>query len=125
MPFGTFIRQKRINRGLTLREFCRIAGFDVGYISRLENEILPPPSEKVVLTKLARNLLIKYNSEDWTKLFDFAAIDRKTIPEDLTRDNIRLLNYLPAFLRKANKEDITKDDVDTFLKLIKGEKIES
>lgn len=121
MTFGQFIRFKRLKRGLSLREFCRLTHYDVGYISRLENEILPPPSEDRNLSKLAGSLQIKPKSKDWETFHDLGAIDRKKIPSDLARENSKLLNYLPAFLRKANKENISKKDVETFLKLIKGE----
>lgn len=121
ITFGQFVRSSRIKRGLSLREFCKITHYDVGYISRLENEILPAPSDNKLQAKLARSLNVKPGTKEWDIFHDLAAISLQKIPSDLTLNNPQLLNYLPAFLRKANKEDFTKNDVEEFLKLIKGD----
>jgi hypothetical protein len=92
----------------------------VGYISRLENDILPAPSDIKNQDKLAIALKIKKDSQEWLKFHDLASTSLRQIPNDIALDNPHLLNYLPAFLRKANKEDLTQDDLETFLKLIKG-----
>jgi len=40
--FGNYFKQKRMERGLTLREFCRVNGFDPGNISKIERRSFPP-----------------------------------------------------------------------------------
>lgn len=44
--FGDFFKEKRIQKGFTLRGFCKAHGLDPGNISKLERGMLPPPSRK-------------------------------------------------------------------------------
>ena len=48
--FGHIIRELRINNKdySSLREFARKVGLSPAYLSRIENEKEPPPSEKVI-----------------------------------------------------------------------------
>jgi len=50
--FGQKLRELRINAGLTQRELAKKIEVDFSYISKIENGMLPPPSERVLL-KLA------------------------------------------------------------------------
>lgn len=119
MNFGQLIRKKRLKLNLTLREFCKQNDFDVAYISRLENDLMNAPKDKTNLVKLAKALNISKNSAEWKKFIDFASISRNQLPEDIDK---RALSFLPAFCRKASKKNITKEDVEQLLKLIKGTK---
>lgn len=119
MTFGKFIREKRLKLNLTLREFCKQNDFDVAYISRLENDLMNAPKDKTNLTKLAKSLNIKKDSSEWKEFLNFASISRNQLPEDIDK---RALSFLPAFCRKASKKNITKEDVEQLLKLIKGTK---
>src|SRR4030042_4730552 len=53
MDFGTFIKNKRIEKGLTLREFCRKAKLDPSNWSKIERGIFPPPKSRPVLEEIA------------------------------------------------------------------------
>ena len=66
--FGQVIRELRINRRDygSLREFARKVGLSPAYLSRIENEKEPPPSERVI-EKLAEAL-----GADKYELFSFA-----------------------------------------------------
>ena len=46
MTFGAFIKDARINAGLTLRGFCKIMKADPGNWSKIERGLLPPPKEQ-------------------------------------------------------------------------------
>lgn len=118
MNFGEFIRQKRLESNKSLRTFSKEAKLDLAYISRLETEILLPPEEKKKLKKIAKAYGFIKNSEEWHNFMDLAAISRKQIPGDL---DSKVINYLPAFFRKASKKKVTQSDVDELLKLIKGD----
>ena len=50
--FGAKLRELRQKLGLTLRELADKVGIDFTYLSKIENGVLPPPSEKVI-SKLA------------------------------------------------------------------------
>lgn len=114
--FGELIRQKRIELKMTLRGFCEKTGYDVAYISRLENGLMLASADAIKLQKLARSLNISEKTKEWGQFFDLAAISRKTLPKDI---DAKLLNYLPAFLRTATKKELKKRDVEKLLMLIK------
>ncbi|MCG8607718.1 helix-turn-helix domain-containing protein [bacterium] len=44
MTFGQALRLKRRSKGVTQRELASKVGVDFSYISKLENDRLPPPS---------------------------------------------------------------------------------
>ena len=117
ITFGQFIRKKRIELGLTLREFCRKNDYDVGYISRLENDLFLPPEDEEKLKKLAVSLKIKKDSSEWEEYSDLAIVAKKQLPKNI---DSKVLNYLPAFFRKASKKKVNKKDVEKLIDLIKG-----
>jgi len=47
--FGARLRELRIQAHLTQRELADKINVDFSYLSKIENEVLPPPSEKVIL----------------------------------------------------------------------------
>ena len=47
--FGAAIRELRVKANLSLRELAARVGIDFTYLSKIENGVLRPPSEKVVL----------------------------------------------------------------------------
>ena len=47
--FGTWLRELRIQAGLTQRELAAKVNIDFTYLSKIENGVLPPPSNKVLL----------------------------------------------------------------------------
>jgi len=47
--FGSILKGKRMNAGLSLREFAGRVRISPGYLSDLENEKVGPPSETVIL----------------------------------------------------------------------------
>jgi transcriptional regulator with XRE-family HTH domain len=53
--FGTKLRELRKDAGLTLRELADSVGVNFSYLSKIENGVLPPPSERVI-ERLARVL---------------------------------------------------------------------
>lgn len=47
--FGQYLRQERRRSGITQRELARQVSVDFSYISKLENDRLPPPSASTVI----------------------------------------------------------------------------
>jgi len=72
--FGVFLKEMRAKKGLTLREFCRLANLDPSNWSKVERGLLPPPKDRKVISDIASVLLIPKDSEEWHRLFDLAAI---------------------------------------------------
>jgi len=116
--FGQFLRGKRLEKNQSLRDFCKNFPYDIGYISRIENDILTPPSEEGKLERLASAFGISKDSEEWETFLNLADVSRRQLPKELDE---KVLNYLPAFFRKASKKDISENDVNHLIKLIKGD----
>ena len=64
--FGTFIKEKRQQRDISLRKFADQIGISPVYLSNLENDRMPAPKDEVVST-MARLLLL--NDTDTAMLY--------------------------------------------------------
>jgi HTH-type transcriptional regulator, competence development regulator len=51
--FGKMLKESRLKAGMGLREVAGRVGISPGYLSDLENEKVPPPSEKVIMDMAA------------------------------------------------------------------------
>ncbi|MCJ7446542.1 MAG: helix-turn-helix domain-containing protein [Bacteroidales bacterium] len=114
--FANFIRDKRIAAGLTLREFCRLIGFDASNWSKIERGIKTPPKSKKVLDEIATVLKIKTGSQGYKELLDLAALS--TIPEELIESEI--LDQLPVFFRTVWGEKPTEEELKTLITKIRS-----
>lgn len=74
MTFGDFVKGKRTQAGLSLREFCRLTGLDPSNWSRVERDLFSPPKSQQTIRDIASALLIAEESADWIALYDLAAI---------------------------------------------------
>src|SRR6266849_2199679 len=68
--FGTFIKELRTKQRLGLREFCLKYEHDPSNWSKIEREVLSPPSDETILRKWAKQLGVKEGSDDWLKFFE-------------------------------------------------------
>lgn len=116
--FGKFFKQKRIERGLTLREFCRTNGFDPGNISRLERGLLLPPTTREKRLEYAAALSIKEGTDDWLTFCDLAATSAGRIPEDIASDE-EVLSALPVLCRTVKGKSLDKDDLKRLIEAVR------
>ena len=114
--FASFIREKRIAAGLTLREFCRMTGFDASNWSKIERGLLTPPQSKKVLDEIAEVLKIESDSQNYKELMDHAAL--ATVPEELIEPEI--LDQLPVFFRTVRGENPTEEELKTLVTKIRS-----
>ena len=96
--FGRYVKELREKRGLSLREFCRLAGLDPSNWSKVERGLLSPPRSQKALNDIAGVLLVAKGTEEWHMLFDRAAIGH--IPGELVGGN-KVMERLPIFFRSA------------------------
>lgn len=108
--FATLLKELRIQKGLTLREFCLSNGFDPGNYSRLERGHFPPPKNET-LKKYARALHLKEGSSEWMELFDLAAAGRGEIPADIMTDE-EVVQKLPVIFRTLRAKPLTPEQLD-------------
>jgi len=116
--FGTFIKELRTKQRLGLREFCLEHGRDPSNWSKIEREVLSPPSDEATLGEWARELGIKEGSDDWHKFHDYAAVDAGRIPDHLLADE-ELVQKLPAFFRTLSGNKPSDEELENLIKLLR------
>jgi len=120
VTFGEFFKQKRIELGLTLREFCRHNGFDPGNISKIERDLLAPPQSKEKRKEYAAALRIKQGSDDWLTFCDLASTGVGKIPSDIVSDR-EMIKALPILYRTVRGKKLDDEDLNNLLESIRKE----
>jgi transcriptional regulator with XRE-family HTH domain len=113
--FHQFIQEMRIQRDVSLREFCREAELDPSNWSKVERGIADPPKSKEVLNRIAR--ILKLNTEETNELMDLAMID--SIPPDL-RPSDEVLAKLPIFFRTVRGEKPTETELRALIEKLRN-----
>lgn len=119
ITFGDYIRKKRLDLNLSLREFCTRYDVDAAYLSRVERGILKPSIDNDKLKKLALSLKIEHDSKDWFEFVDLAYLANKTIPDSVA-NRPDVVGFLPAFFRAVDGQKLTKEKIDELIKVIDG-----
>jgi transcriptional regulator with XRE-family HTH domain len=119
--FGTFVKNKRVEADLTLREFCRRTGEDASNWSKIEREKMTPPKDHEKLERIAVVLGIDMNSDEWNNLVDYATVDNGTIPEYIRTDR-EVLNALPLFFRTVGSEKPTTEELHELIRHLRESK---
>jgi transcriptional regulator with XRE-family HTH domain len=114
--FNETVKSLRVQKRITLRDFCEQLGLDPSNWSKVERGINPPPSDIGLLERLAEFFVLSGN--DKLAFIDAAAIQRKEIPSDVA-DNVILQRALPAFFRAARGHELTKAELDNLAKDIR------
>ena len=110
--FGMFLRARRIEAGVGLRELARLIGKSAGYISDVELGNVPPPSEETIV-KIAAAL----------------NVDKKTLLSKAKKVDPELAQYVvdqpqaADFLRMAKDQEFNTDDWDRLTQLAKLSKL--
>ena len=118
MKFHEMFKKKRMEVG-TVREFAKVSGLDVAYVSRLENGVILPPKDEEKLARLTTSLGISEGSDEWREFMDLAAVAKNELPEDL-KDDERVTKVLPAFYRTLRKKELGEQEIRELLNLIRG-----
>jgi transcriptional regulator with XRE-family HTH domain len=106
--FHEFIKDKRAEKGISLRQFCREAELDPSNWSKIERGILEAPKSMEALVRIGEAL--KLSTEEFQTLRDLAVIE--SIPADLKLEE-NVLEKLPIFFRtvrgdKPSQEELKK-----------------
>ena len=118
--FGEFIKKRRIDKALGLREFCKQIEIDASNWSKVERGVLSPPQDEEKLRNIAQALDIKFGSKQWKEMKDMANIDAGIIPADFLSDK-QVLNSLPMFFRTIRSEKPTPEELDKLINIIRKE----
>jgi len=118
--FGQYVKELREKRGLSLREFCRLANLDPSNWSKVERGMLAPPRNRKCLNDIASVLLVDKDSEEWHMLFDTAAIGH--IPDELVSNNSLIVKSMPIFFRSAREGKINASIINELRGLFEEKK---
>jgi len=116
--FGKILKRLRIEKGLSLREVCKLADYDPSNWSKIERGVISPPSEEKTLRKWAKILGLSQKSEEFQEFIDRAVIAQGIIPQDILsrKDAVKCM---PAFFRTLRNEKPTKEEIDRLIKIIR------
>ena len=116
--FGEYLKELRISKGVTLRDFCQKNRLDAGNYSKLERGVFPAPHKVELLDKYATALGCQRGSDEWLMLFDLAAASRGEIPADLLSD-AALMGKLPILFRTLRGSQVDPSLLDDLVEQIR------
>lgn len=108
--FNETAKSLRLQKRLTLRDFCEKVGLDPSNWSKVERGINPPPGDVGLLERLADFFGLSGASK--LAFMDEAALQRREIPPDVA-DNTLLQRALPAFFRAARGHELTEAELNS------------
>lgn len=106
--FADTVKTLRLQKRVTLRDFCNQVGLDASNWSKVERGINPPPGDVGVLERLAD--FFGLSGSEKLSFLDEAALQRREIPSDVA-DNVILQRSLPAFFRAARGHELTEAEL--------------
>ena len=116
--FGEFIKKKRLEKNLSLRQFCLQHSIDPGNYSKMERGLLAPPASSELRGKYAKALGLHEGTDDWIEFFDRAAACRGEIPKEILSDR-DLVEKLPLFFRTLRGEKVPKEKLKEIAEVIR------
>ena len=116
--FGKVLKELRIKKELSLREICRLTGYDPSNWSKIERGKISPPSDEKTLRIWAKQLGLTKNKKELQKFIDEARIAQGIIPEDVLSQE-GAVECLPAFFRTLRNKKPTKKEIDRLVELIR------
>jgi len=116
--YGQFVKNRRVDKGISLREFCKSLGLDASNWSKVERGLLSPPQDEEKLRRIAELLDIEFGSDTWVEMKDLASISAGSIPDDILSDE-NVLKSLPIFFRTLRSDKPTSDELDELISMIR------
>ena len=114
MTFGEYLKQKRLDKEITLRGFAKLVDISPVYLCDLEKGRKAAPSMEVMQKMVSKLALNKEESE---RFYDLAALEqtaKNPIPKDLNaflKDN----RVIVSALRTAKDLDATDEELQDFI----------
>lgn len=106
MTFGEFIKEKRQNKGITLRAFADMVEIAPAYMSDIEKSKRNAPTQEI-LEKMIK--VLELSNEEANELFDLAASSKDAIAQDL-KEYVSGNQNVRAALRKAKNLKLGDDE---------------
>jgi len=118
MSFGDTVKNLRILKKVTLRQFCQAYGYDPSNWSKIERGVNLPPKDKETLARWAKALGLKPKTEEWRNFMLEAEISRGNIPREVMNDSA-LLEKLPAFFRTVRGSEVGERELDNLIEKVR------
>ncbi|WP_409968476.1 helix-turn-helix transcriptional regulator [Bengtsoniella intestinalis] len=114
MTFGEYLREKRIGRNLTLRNFATLINKAPSTISGIENGDKTAPSDEVLKSIC---LILNLSATEESLLYDLAAATKTNnpIPADITQ-TLKSSSTIRIALRVAKQLDATDEEWEDFIR---------
>jgi transcriptional regulator with XRE-family HTH domain len=116
--FGEYVKNKRVEKELTLREFCRRLEEDASNWSKIERGVMGPPQDTGKLKKIAAILDIAEGTAEWDQFLDQARVGAGIIPDYIMSDK-EVVDVLPVFFRTVGSVKPTKEELEEFIETLK------
>jgi transcriptional regulator with XRE-family HTH domain len=116
--FGDYVKNRRVEKELTLREFCRRLEEDASNWSKIERGVMGPPQDMGKLKKIANLLDIAEGSGEWEEFLDLARVGAGIIPDYIMSDK-EVVDVLPVFFRTVGSVKPTKEKLEEFIETIR------
>lgn len=116
--FGEWVKDIRLSKRISLREFCRELDYDPSNWSKIERGMLAPPEDEDRLSKIGEILGLRSDMEEWRTLHDLAALDKGLIPQDILGDE-ELVEALPLFFRTIRGEKPERNELLKFIEKLR------
>lgn len=104
--FAEFLKQKRQEKGYTLRGFAEMINVAPSYLSDIEKDKRNAPSDEII-AKIAK--VLDLDSNDTSKLYDLASLDKDTLAGDIA-SYVSNVDAIKVALRKAKDLDFGEDE---------------
>lgn len=114
--FGSRIREIRVGRKMSLRQFCIEAKQDPSNWSKVERGMIPPPTE---LNDVFKSLSLTEADDEWHELSNAAHMEKGMIPKHVL-ENDELMAALPIFFRTARGEKPNHEELERLIEVIKN-----
>ena len=114
MTFGEYLKQKRLDKEITLRGFAKLVDISPVYLCDLEKGRKAAPSMEVMQKMVSKLALNKEESE---RFYDLAALEqtaKNPIPKDLNAF-LKDKHVIVSALRTAKDLDATDEEWQDFI----------
>ncbi len=105
--FHQFVQEKRMERELSLRQFCKSAALDPSNWSKIERGLVKHGQSPEILDRISNVLELSKKERD--TLIDLAVID--AMPTEMLTDSKKLVEALPIFFRTVRGEKPSEDEL--------------
>jgi transcriptional regulator with XRE-family HTH domain len=111
--FNQFVQEKRMEREMSLRQFCKAAALDPSNWSKIERGLVKQGQSHEILDRIST--VLNLNEADRQTLKDLAVID--SIPTELMLED-KIVESLPIFFRTVRGDKPSEDELNLLYQLI-------